>query len=137
MQATATAAGSSASLLQRVVRANGVFCMVSGVGAVAGAAPLASLLGFVQPLALVVVGLVLLAYGGLVFWLAGQPGYLRPVAIVATALDEVWVFGSLVLLFGGWLTMWSVGWWLVAVLALIVADFALVQMYALWRLWRR
>ncbi len=75
--------------------------------------------------------LILYAVG--LVWTAAQTPVPRSLAITAVALDLAWVAGSLLLVFGPWGLFSTAGRWTVLAVADIVAAFAAVQAYGLWK----
>jgi len=134
MSSVTTMTNSKLQFLRRVLQANGLFCAVSGLLAIVAAGPLATFLGLAEPLILVVTGIILVPYGLALFWIvSSRDSLLGQVAVVAIVLDIAWVLGSIVLLLTNWVPFTTGGKWAVAIVALIVADFAGTQIYALNR----
>ncbi len=123
------------NLLRRVLQANGVFSMLSGLVIIASARPLASLLGLQESLTLTIVAISLLIFAATLFWNARREN-INPVDVwLAVSLDAAWVVGSAVLIFTGLLSV--AGNWLVAIIADIVLIFAALQFYGLRKLRRQ
>jgi hypothetical protein len=99
-----------------------------------GARPAAEFLGVGQPLFYVVMGVALLLYGAILLWLNRGETVDRRVAWLAILLDLLWVGGSVLLLVTGWIAFSSGGKWAVAIVADIVALFALLQYLGIRRL---
>lgn len=133
MSSVTTMTNNKLQFLRRVLQANGLFCAASGLIAVVAAGPLATFLGLPEPLILVVTGIILVPYGLALFWIVSRDSLVDQVAIVAIVLDIAWVLGSIVLLLSDWVPFTTGGMWAVALIALIVADFAGTQIYALNR----
>lgn len=121
------------SLLRRVLRGNGLFSGISGLVLLVGAKPVAAFLGLAWPVALMSLGVTLLAYAAVLFWVTSQESIKRPFVQMAILLDVAWVVGSAAILLAGWLPLTVAGKWTVALLAEVVAIFAALQGYALWR----
>jgi hypothetical protein len=120
--------------LTTVLRSDGVFAVLSGTVAVLGAGPVAGLIGLDVPLALVLLGVVLLGYGGLLlFYASKEPANVR-IAQVAIVLNILWVLGSYLGLLLGWFPVNTAGKWTIALIAEVVFLFALLEIVALWRL---
>ena len=79
----------------------------------------------------------MIAYAGLLFLAAGQNTVDRRHGILATILDIGWVVGSVAILLTGWPALTAAGKWTVALIAEVVAAFALWQAYAMGLLGRR
>jgi hypothetical protein len=122
------------SLLTKVLRADGAFAVLSGTGSILGANLIASLLDIRTPIFLVVLGIVLLAYGGMLLYFAGREMENRQIARAAIALNVLWVIGSYAGLLLGFFSVNATGKWAIALVAEVVALFALLEIYALWRL---
>jgi hypothetical protein len=120
-----------------VVQSNGVFSGVSGVVLIAGAKPLASLTGVDAPAILALVGVGLLAYAAFLLWVAVQEPLNRRLVLTATILDTAWVIDSAVILLTGWLPLTTAGKWAIALVAEVVAIFAGLQFYGVWRMRER
>jgi multisubunit Na+/H+ antiporter MnhC subunit len=130
---TVSSATPQAKLLPWALRANAIFCALSGLLMLVAARPLAGFLGWPDPLALSVAGGVLILYAPGLLWTAAQSPVPRSLAITAVVLDLAWVAGSLVLVFGPWALFTTGGRWAVLAVADIVAAFAVVQTYGLWK----
>jgi len=122
--------------LRRAMRSNGGFSGLSGAVLLLDARPLAGFLGLKVPIVLALLGVVLLSYAITLFVAANQPVIPRRLAQTAIALDTGWVVGSLVILLTGRPALTVAGNWTVALLAEMVAVFAIWQAYALHRLSR-
>lgn len=137
LQREARAGGSQ--LLRRTLQANGLFSGLSGLLLLLAASPVAQLLVPPAPLpdaALILrgIGLGLLLYAGFLFYTAGQEPLNRTFAWEAVILDVLWVAGSALLLFSGWAPFSTEGKWAVALVADVVAVFAILQVIGIRRL---
>jgi hypothetical protein len=121
------------SLLKRALRANGIFCTTSGLIIALAASPLAAFLGEIPPLALVIVGVGLIPYGVFLLWTTQPETVSRNIGVFAVTGDLLWVIGSIIILLAGWPALTVAGKWTVGLIAEVVAAFAAVQIYALWR----
>ena len=121
-------------LLRYALRGNGLFSASSGLILVAAGPALSSFTGITPALALQIVGAVLLLYGAGLLWISTRAEIDRRVAWTAIILDVAWVAGSIMILLAGWLPLTVAGKWTVAVLADVVAVFAIVQYVGLRRL---
>ncbi|HLZ58310.1 MAG TPA: hypothetical protein VKR06_15335 [Ktedonosporobacter sp.] len=118
----------NASLLRRTLQLDAVSTVVGGIGfLVIGESPLATMMGFSEPALLIVTGVALLAIAGLFLLLAGKPER----AIVAIAINDLWVLGSIVLLILNEPPLLLGKVWIILVAA-IVATFGIIEFY-LWR----
>jgi hypothetical protein len=114
------------------MRGNALFSGLSGLVALVGARPIADFIGIPAPLALVVIGLMLIGYEFILFWATAQEevaGYGR----LAVVLDIGWVLGSIMLIFSNWLPLTTAGKWTIGLLAEVVFWFAVWQGFTLWK----
>lgn len=132
MAAQAQSLPARSSWLRRAVQADGAFSALSGAACIIDAGWLAAQLG-VPSIAMVVLGVVLIGYAALLFAVAAREPISRRLVVAALALDAMWVLDSAVLLAGGWLALTPAGWWIVVVVALLVADFGVLKYIGLRR----
>lgn len=123
--------GTGFALLRRALRANALFSAGGGLLLIFGARPLATFVGVNAPPVLALTGVVLVGYAAWLAWSAAREPLDQRVGAVAVALDAAWVVASVLVLANGWLPLTTAGTWAVAIIADIVAVFALVQFYAL------
>jgi hypothetical protein len=121
------------NLLRYTLRGDALVTLASGALCLADAQPLAALLGIQPPLALEIVGAVLILYGAFLFYASTRAQISRRVAIAAIALDLIWVIDSAILLVSGWLPLTSAGMWTVGLLAVVVAIVAELTFFGLRR----
>lgn len=93
-----------------------------------------SFLGLGMPRLILVLGIGLLLFAAELFWVATRPKINRMAAQIITALDVGWVVGSIVLLAAGVPALSDGGWWAVAILADVVAVFAICEFVGLRRM---
>jgi hypothetical protein len=122
-------------LLRLTLRANASFSTVSGLVLAVAAPFLGPWLG-IPPLALAVVGLGLLPFAWLLFRNAARTPINEFEARFAVGADVAWVVGSAALIAFDPLGLTLAGRVAVVVIALCVADFALLQAVGLGRLRR-
>lgn len=120
-------------MLATVLRADGVFAVLSGAVLILFAGPVADLIALSGTLPLIVLGVVLLLYGGDLLYFAGRPDYNRRVAQVAVVLNLLWVAGSYLGLLLGWFPVNTAGKWAIALVAEAVLLFAILEIIALRR----
>lgn len=120
-------------LLIKVLRADGAFATLSGAIAILVAGPIADLIEVEAPLALVILGIVLLGYGAMLFYFAGREPENRLVAKAAILLNALWVIGSYAGLLFGLFPVNVAGRWAIALIAEAVAVFAILEYVALRR----
>ena len=132
---------SSDRLLRRTLWGNAVFSVISGAVLVACAAPFAatatqapvSVAGLDLALVFELLGAGVVVFGALCGWVASRPTLPAGLARVILAADIAWVAGSalVLLLPASWTTAGVAG---IAVVALIVADLAILEYLGLRRL---
>lgn len=140
MSATSVSLRPSDKLLRRTLWGNAVFSIASGAilaifaGPFAGAAAHAPVTVMNLDLAIVLelLGLGVIGFGALCAWVASRPTLPQAWARVIFAADLAWVAGSaLVLLMPSWTAAGIAG---IVVVALIVADLAILEYLGLRRL---
>ena len=132
---------SSDRLLRRTLWGNAVFSVISGAVLVAFATPFARLateapltvMGLDLALVFELLGLGVVAFGAICAWAASRETLPRSWAQLIFAADIAWVVGSALVLMlpAAWTTAGIAG---IAVVALIVADLAVLQYLGLRRL---
>jgi hypothetical protein len=120
------------SLLTKVLRADGAFALFAGLILIVGANPLADLIELSQATALAVVGVVLLSYAAMLFFVAGR-NIEQAGAKLAIILNILWVIISYAGLLFGWFPVNSAGKWAIALIAEAVMIFAIIEFIALRR----
>jgi len=121
------------SILDKVLTADGIFALLSGTSLVIAAKPIANLIALNQPVILTVLGLVLLGYGALLLFSASRTSMNRQIAWLAIILNGIWVIASYFGLFLGWFPVNTAGNWAIALVAEVVAIFAILEYIALRR----
>jgi hypothetical protein len=132
---------SSDRLLRRTLWGNAAFSVISGAGLAAFAGPFArvatdapvSVLGLDLALLFELLGVGVVAFGALCAWIASRPELPRGLARLIFAADIAWVAGSVLVLAlpASWTTAGIAG---IVVLALIVADLAILEYLGLRRM---
>jgi hypothetical protein len=125
------------SLLRRTLRANSLFSGISGLAFIVAARPIALFLGLDAPFILIVIGGGLLLYALALWFNAGRHPISSPFVRAAIIADAAWVVGSLIILLTDWFPLTPAGWWAVAIVADLVAIFAVVQFYSLRQVSKR
>jgi hypothetical protein len=123
------------TLLRRALQADAVFTAVSAIGAIAASSVLAGWLAVPAP-ALIALGALLLAWAVFLWTTAARPAISRRAAWVAVVAGALTVIDLVTLLATGWLPFSAEGWWLMAIMALLVAGFTEAQYIGLRRLGR-
>jgi len=140
MSASSASLLPSDKLLRRTLWGNAIFSIASGAilaifaGPFAGVAAHAPVVVMGLDLAIVLelLGLGVIGFGALCAWVASRPTLPRAWARVIFAADLAWVAGSaLLLLVPSWTTAGIAG---IVVVALIVADLAILEYLGLRRL---
>jgi len=131
-----TGNATAALLLRRAMQADALVSGVSGLLLTLLPGSLGALLGFAWPGYLLAVGIGLIGYGIWLLLSTRRPDVSIWAGRAAVLLNLLWVAGSALLL----LTMPgffnALGQWAVGLVALVVADFALVQYVGLRRVSR-
>src|SRR5262245_52247996 len=132
---------SSDRLLRRTLWGNAIFSVVSGAVLAAFAAPFAavaahapvSLLGLELATVFELLGVGVVAFGALCAWIASRPELPQGWARLIFAADIAWVAGSALVLLAlpSWTTAGIAG---IVVVALVVADIAVLEYFGLRRL---
>ena len=132
---------SSDRLLRRTLWGNAVFSVISGAALVTFATPFARLateapltvMGLDLALVFELLGLGVVAFGAICAWAASRETLPRSWAQLIFAADIAWVVGSALVLMlpAAWTTAGIAG---IAVVALIVADLAVLEYLGLRRL---
>ncbi len=128
-------------LLRRTLWGNAIFSIVSGAVLAIFAGPFAeaathapvALIGLDLDLLLELLGLGVIAFGGLCAWVAAREALPQAWARAIFAADLAWLAGSALVLAlpASWTTAGSAG---IVVVALIVADLAILEYLGLRRL---
>jgi hypothetical protein len=121
------------TLGRRVLRANAVFSLLSGAACIAASKPIAQFLGPDIALALLIVGMGVFLYAVYLLWVLARPLVRERLLLMIGIADAAWVLASIILLLVPEIPFTTGGRWAVVGLALLVADFAAVEWYALWR----
>ena len=121
------------NMLTIILRADGVFALLSGAVLIVAAGLVAGLIELSNSLPLVVLGVVLLLYGGDLLYFASREPTNRRVAQAAIILNMLWVIGSYLGLLMGWFPVNTAGKWAIALVAEVVFVFAVLEFIALRR----
>jgi hypothetical protein len=122
-----------ASLLKNAILGNATFTFISGLVLAIASNPIAEIMGVEDYTVLFVTGLILIPYAFFLYRVATQEPISSQFAITAILLDIAWVIGSILLLVSELVPLTTVGKWGVAIIADIVALFAVVQYLGLRR----
>lgn len=115
---------------------NATFSAISALALIVAAEPIANLIGLSEPTSLIVVGFLLIPFA-VHLWIAARRTQMKPLEIMYfCTMDAFWIVGSAILLTTQLIPFSTAGMWGIAIVALIVADFLLLQLYGLVRLRR-
>ncbi len=115
------------SLLRRTLLGNATFSIVFGIVFMIGSQPIDTFLGLDNPHALLILGALILLFGIGVVWTATRNPIERNATNLIIAMDVAWVVGSILLLLTDVAELTTGGNWAVALVAVAVADFAILQ----------
>jgi hypothetical protein len=128
-----TGNATAAPLLRRAMQADAAVSGASGFLLTLLSGPLGALIGLAEPDYLLVVGIGLIGYAAWLLFSARRPEVNLWAGRTVILLNVLWVAGSATLLLAAPGLFNSLGQWLVGLVALVVADFALVQYIGLRR----
>ena len=131
-------------LLRAVLKTNAALSLAAGLILVLAGGSLAAwitphaeaVFGLSTAWLLRLVGIDVLAFAALCWWAAARRPLSVPLAQTVIALEALWVAASAVLLAAAGDSLTTAGFWTVAVAALLALDFALLQGFALWQVYR-
>jgi hypothetical protein len=118
---------SSVRLLRNTLRANSIFCMLSGLLLIIASEPIAIFLGWSTFIPLIVIGILLILYGAMLFRRVARAPIDSRTGMVYALADTAWVIVSLLLLLTNLALFTTEGKWAIAIQAVIVAAFAVLQ----------
>ena len=121
------------ALLRRTLAANAAFSAASGLAMIGFYGPLDRFMGLGLSWLLIVIGVGLLGFTGLIVFNLRRPQLSRAEAWLTVASDVAWVAASAIIVFGFPDLLSTGGRWLVGLVAIGVADFALFQYLGLRR----
>jgi hypothetical protein len=121
------------NLLCYSLEADGAFEITGGIILVAGARPLATLFGLDRPAILYGLGVAAILFGvWLIRYAAREPAN-RQVALIAATSNAAGFLLGMAGLALGWFPLTAAGKWALALIAEVVAFYAALEFYALWR----
>lgn len=129
-----TPAPPAPSLARRLLFFDALACATAGIVALVGARPLADFLGVGEALPLALTGGGLVAYAALLYWRTRQEALAAGLLRTAIVVNTIWVVASALLVIENPLALTGGGRWLIGIVAALVADLTLAQVYALRRL---
>ena len=113
--------------LSLVLKANAIFSIVNGFAMLFFSKPIANFMGIDYPQILLGVGVGLILFGALVYKTASDTNISEKMVKFIIIQDWIWVAGSALLILTQAFGINRVGFILIGVVALIVADFAFFQ----------
>jgi len=113
--------------LSLVLKANAIFSIVNGLGMLFFSNSIANFMGIGYPQILLGVGVGLLLFGALVYKTAIDTKISEKMVKFIIIQDWIWVAGSALLILTQALGINRIGFTLIGVVAVIVADFAFFQ----------
>jgi hypothetical protein len=120
----------SSSFLRRVLIADALTCVATGLLMLLGAGFLEPLLGLPATL-LQNVGLALLPIAGFIAYVGTRPQLSRRLVWLVIAGNAIWVVDSIVLLMSGWVAPTALGQAFIVVQAVAVAVFAELEYFGI------
>lgn len=121
------------NVLRRALQVNGLFSAISGVVLAVLPTQVSSFLGLDMPGLINFLGAGLIGFAVALFWLAAEPRIHRSLALTVILLDIAWVVDSVWLLITDIVPLTTHGMWAIAMVAGMVALFAVLQSYGLRR----
>jgi hypothetical protein len=131
---TFSPAAPAPSLARRLLLCDALASATTGSAARVGARPLADFLGVGEGLPLALTGGGLVAYAALLYWRTRQEPLAAGLLRAAIVVNTIWVVASALLVIENPFALTGGGRWLVGIVAALVADLTIAQVYALRRL---
>lgn len=119
----------SNTFLKYVLRLNATFSLTSGILISLFSHKVSDIMGFKSTMALNYMGPILCGFAIYVWMCASRQTRSHIKMIIFQ--DLLWVLGSIILLFTDPFGISVIGLWIIAIVALIVLDFALLQIWGL------
>ena len=113
--------------LSFVLKTNAIFSILNGVGMLFFHNQIANFMGIGYPKILLVVGITLLLFGALVYKTGSDNIISKKMVKFIIVQDWLWVIGSILLIITQAFGINRIGFILIGVVAVIVADFAFFQ----------
>jgi hypothetical protein len=124
----------SNGLLRRALQADGLFGgIASGVLCIVGANPIASFMGLANSLPILVIGVVLIAWGIALLTLSSRPIIDRRFVMAVIAANGVWMLASYIILAADLFGLTTGGRWAVLIVADVVLLFTIAEFIGLRR----
>ena len=118
--------------IRPILYANAIFSGLSGLIFTLASKSLAEFLGVDAPLIILLLGLNLILFAGLLYYYGSRPSISRKFVLFAIVADSIWVLASLLLLLTNWVPFSVQGKWMIGIIAVIVDLFATLQFFE-WR----
>lgn len=136
-QQTLTAASSTQqprNLLHKILLVDSLSSAAAGIAFIVASGPIAALMGVANPLALIIIGVLFVAFAAAVYYTASREVISRRAAWFILELNIVYIVGSAIILLTDAFGLSTEGRWLVLILADLVTVFAIVEFVGLRRL---
>ena len=118
--------------LKYVLRSNAIFSFLSGIAVAVFSTSLAELMGLTSAMILNYMGLILCGFAIYVWIYATRQTWTHVRMIIFQ--DLLWVMGSITLIFTNPFDITAEGLWIIAIIAMVVLDFALLQVWGVRRI---
>lgn len=113
--------------LRNVLKVNGIFSMISGLTLLILSSKVGALMNIVNTLILIFIGIGLILFSGTVFYTALKKNVNASQVKSIVIQDWIWVIGSFIIIVLQIFNLSSIGYELLAAVAIIVASFAVLQ----------
>jgi hypothetical protein len=122
------------TLLHKILLVDSLSTGAAGIAFIVASSPIAALMGVANPLALVIIGVLFIAFAAAVYYTASREVINRRAAWFIIELNVVYIVGSAIILLTDAFGLSTEGRWLVLILADLVTVFAIVEFVGLRRL---
>lgn len=119
------------STLRYALYSDAFFCAALALGCMVAANALPALLGFGSPLIFAGIGAIIVVWAAWLFFIARQETIRLAAAHVPLYGNCLWVIGTIVILLNTWLPLKPAGIWILSLLAVCVAGFALALFFGI------
>ena len=114
-------------------QANALVTALAGIGLLVEAGALVGVMGLDAPAGVEAVGVGLLAYAGLLLWVAARPAISRWTLLLFACAEWSWVLLSILAVLDGWPAATAEGKWIIGLSAAVSAVFGDLLFYLAWR----
>ena len=126
----------NSTFLRNSLRGNAAFSILTGLASIFASRPIAEYMGINPPTILIALGVGLISFAAFVLYTATQSPIDKRSVIAIIVGDVLWVLGSVALLLTNIVPFTTAGKWEVGIIAGIVALFADLQLFGLWKMSR-